>query len=229
MAVSLAQAVQRALGASSFGSGFCLRFVRTMLGVGPKFQTATRAFNATKHRHTTTPPAGVPVWWDQGRKTAKFPEGLGHVALSLGGGKIRSTDWPSKGKVGTTTIATLNRTWTKQRYRGWSEDINGVRVFTPGEVRGLMAVPSPKVSLSKVVQAARSGSKGAGVLIVQKALKREFGLDFSSGPGFFGPRTKDAYARWQRKMGFTGADADGIPGKKSLTRLGTKHNFIVVA
>jgi peptidoglycan hydrolase-like protein with peptidoglycan-binding domain len=67
------------------------------------------------------------------------------------------------------------------------------------------------------------------VLIVQKALKREFGLDFSSGPGFFGPRTKDAYARWQRKMGFTGADADGIPGKKNLTRLGTKHNFIVVA
>jgi hypothetical protein len=226
MAVSLAQAAQNALAATSFASGFCLRFVRTMLGVGSKFETATRAFNATKHRHTTTPPAGVPVWWDKGRTTTKFPEGLGHVALSLGGGKIRSTDWPSKGKVGTTTIAKLNATWTKQRYRGWSEDINGVRVFTPSTPPG--AVP-PKVSLSKVVQAAESGSKAAGVLIVQKALKREFGLDFSSGPGIFGPRTKDSYARWQRKMGFTGADADGIPGKKSLTRLGTKHKFTVVA
>jgi hypothetical protein len=223
MAVSLAKAVERALAATGFASGFCLRFVRTMLGVGPKFETATRAFNATKHRHTTTPPAGVPVWWDKGRTTAKFPEGLGHVALSLGGGKIRSTDWPSRGKVGTTTIAKLNATWTKQRYRGWSEDINGVRVTsTP-------PTPLTKVSLSKVVQAARSGSKAPGVLIVQKALKREFGLDFSSGPGFFGPRTKDAYARWQRKMGFTGADADGIPGKTSLTRLGTKHRFTVVA
>jgi hypothetical protein len=152
---------------------------------------------------------------------------LGHVALSLGGGKIRSTDWPSKGKVGTTTIATLNRTWTKQRYRGWSEDINGVRLpMTPGAPT---KVPPPKVSLSKVVQAARTGSKAAGVLIVQKALKAEVGLDFSSGPGFFGRRTKDSYARWQRKMGFTGADADGIPGKTSLARLGAKHKFTVVA
>jgi hypothetical protein len=197
-----------------------------MFGVGPKFETATRAFNGTQHRHTTTPPAGVPVWWDKGRTTAQFPEGLGHVAVSLGGGKIRSTDWPSKGKVGTTTIAKLNATWTKQRYRGWSEDINGVRVFIQPAIPG---TPPPKVSLSKVVQAARSGSKAPGVLIVQQALKREFGLDFSSGPGFYGPRTKDSYARWQRKLGFTGADADGFPGKKSLTRLGTKHRFTVVA
>jgi hypothetical protein len=221
MAVSLTQAVTKALGTGSFDSGFCLRFVRSMLGVGPKFLTATRAFNGTQHRHTTTPPPGVPVWWTAGRKTTKFPEGLGHVALSLGGGRIRSTDWPSKGKVGTTTIATLNATWTSQRYRGWSEDINGARVFTKA--------PPPKVSLSKVEQAARSGSKAAGVLIVQKALKAEFGLDFSSGPGFFGPLTKDSFSRWQRKLGFTGADADGIPGKKSLTRLGAKYGFTVVA
>ncbi|MCS0639415.1 peptidoglycan-binding protein [Streptomyces sp. LP05-1] len=43
---------------------------------------------------------------------------------------------------------------------------------------------------------------------------------YVSGPG---PRWTDAdrrsYAKWQRKLGFTGADADGVPGHTSWTAL----------
>lgn len=63
------------------------------------------------------------------------------------------------------------------------------------------------------------------VLIVQKALKKEVGLNYLSGPGYFGPKTKAAYAAWQRKLGFKGADADGVPGPTSLTALAKKAGF----
>jgi peptidoglycan hydrolase-like protein with peptidoglycan-binding domain len=38
--------------------------------------------------------------------------------------------------------------------------------------------------------------------------------------GLFGAMTQDAYRAWQRRCGFRGSDADGIPGKISLQRLG---------
>jgi hypothetical protein len=43
-----------------------------------------------------------------------------------------------------------------------------------------------------------------------------------------GPLTRAAYKKWQQKLGFRGADADGIPGFTSLKRLGAKHGFGVV-
>jgi hypothetical protein len=74
----------------------------------------------------------------------------------------------------------------------------------------------------------RTRTKSNAVLIIQKALAVEVGLDFSSGPGIPGPRTRKAYAAWQRRLGFRGDDANGIPGYTSLLRLGTKRGFGVV-
>jgi hypothetical protein len=85
------------------------------------------------------------------------------------------------------------------------------------------------VDLSVVVAAAKGKSRADGVLTVQRALKKEVGLDFSSGPAFFGPLTRAAYAKWQQKLGFKGSDADGIPGMTSLKKLGDKHGFDVKA
>jgi murein DD-endopeptidase MepM/ murein hydrolase activator NlpD len=55
---------------------------------------------------------------------------------------------------------------------------------------------------------------------VQAALKKTVGLDYSSGPGTWGPKTKAAYKKYQKSLGYTGADADGVPGPDSLTKLG---------
>ncbi|TCS93783.1 putative peptidoglycan binding protein [Pseudofulvimonas gallinarii] len=44
--------------------------------------------------------------------------------------------------------------------------------------------------------------------------------------GWYGNGTTAAYATWQRRLGFTGLDATGIPGPTSLTSLG-QNRFVV--
>ncbi|WP_329292827.1 endolysin [Streptomyces pseudovenezuelae] len=98
----------------------------------------------------------------------------------------------------------------------------------------------PKVSLAHVVYAARhdpAAAQGhtthkAEVLIVEKALKAEGLLPGQYVDGSFGTKTVTAYARWQRSPaggGYTGDDADGIPGEKSLKLLAARHGFTVTA
>jgi len=98
----------------------------------------------------------------------------------------------------------------------------------------------PRVSLKHVVYAALHDPAAAQghtthkteVLIVERALKAEGLLAAHYVDGSFGTKTLTAYARWQRSPaggGFTGADADGIPGEKSLRLLAARHGFHVVA
>jgi hypothetical protein len=70
------------------------------------------------------------------------------------------------------------------------------------------------------------------VVWVQKALVLEGLLSDSDphwGRGSFGSMTVSAYKAWQNRLGYVGADADGIPGQASLSRLGSKWGFHVVA
>jgi hypothetical protein len=70
------------------------------------------------------------------------------------------------------------------------------------------------------------------VIWVQKALVLEGLLSDSDtrwGRGSFGSMTVSAYAAWQRRLGYSGADANGVPGQTSLTKLGAKWGFHVVA
>jgi peptidoglycan hydrolase-like protein with peptidoglycan-binding domain len=56
------------------------------------------------------------------------------------------------------------------------------------------------------------------VRAVQRALRGK-GYDVAVD-GNFGAQTTSAYARWQRRLGFSGLDANGLPGRTSLERLG---------
>ncbi|MFE1749011.1 N-acetylmuramoyl-L-alanine amidase [Streptomyces anandii] len=96
----------------------------------------------------------------------------------------------------------------------------------------------PKVSLAHIVYAAKHDpaaaqghtSHKAEVLLVEKALKAEGLLSAQWVDGSFGSKTVTAYARWQRSPaggGFTGDDADGIPGMTSLKLLAARHGFTV--
>ncbi|MFE6493411.1 peptidoglycan-binding protein LysM [Streptomyces sp. NPDC057748] len=102
------------------------------------------------------------------------------------------------------------------------------------------AAPStkPTVDLSNLIAAARRdpGLKQGGtthaadVRIVEAALKSEGLLAAKyAGDGSFGSTTVTAYAAWQRRCGYTGSAADGIPGKASLEKLGAKRGFKVKA
>ncbi|MFB7512402.1 peptidoglycan-binding protein [Streptomyces sp. NPDC056144] len=98
---------------------------------------------------------------------------------------------------------------------------------------GVLADADVVVRLSRVVAAARldpTGPQGsaahrADVLPVERALVAEGLLAAPWADGSFGTRTKAAYAAWQRRCGFTGPDADGVPGEGTLRRLGRTHGF----
>ena len=92
----------------------------------------------------------------------------------------------------------------------------------------------PVVDLSQLVAAAHSNPEAAGtpvtysgVRTVEAALVDEGLLAKRRSDGHYGTTTVTAYAAWQRRLGYTGRDADGIPGKTSLARLGAKHGFTV--
>ncbi|MFI6447085.1 peptidoglycan-binding protein [Kitasatospora sp. NPDC050543] len=110
----------------------------------------------------------------------------------------------------------------------------------PGEASlrrllGRLPGERPAVSVAHLVAAARTDpgggqghrTYGTEVKIVEQALVDEGLLDPAWVDGSFGTRTVTAYAAWQRRLGYTGSAADGIPGHGSLSRLGDAHGFIV--
>ncbi|MBP5931817.1 endolysin [Streptomyces sp. LBUM 1479] len=101
------------------------------------------------------------------------------------------------------------------------------------------ATGRPVVDLSELVKAAKGDppKKGtpvsyAGVKVVEAALVAEGLLAKNLADGHFGTATVDAYSRWQLRIwpGAStepGGDADGTPGKTSLTKLGKRRGFDV--
>jgi hypothetical protein len=95
----------------------------------------------------------------------------------------------------------------------------------PGKPAG-----KPVVWLSHLIGAAKrdpSGAQGATtykaeVLLVEKALVALGYLDKRWADGSFGLKTRDAFGVIQHHLGYTGDDANGIPGKHSLTWLALK-------
>ena len=69
----------------------------------------------------------------------------------------------------------------------------------------------------------------SNVRVIETALNKEGLLAKKYLDGSFGTKTIEAYKKWQVRLGFTGEDADGIPGRESLKRLGGKYGFKVVS
>lgn len=111
--------------------GYCLRETRECLGVGAGAPDAISAWEAAKHKHPETDPRkiprGVPVFWGGSEH--------GHVALSSGfGGKCFSTDIRRAGYFDQVPIAEIEEKWGL-KLLGWTEDLNGVRVWSPPRAR----------------------------------------------------------------------------------------------
>lgn len=66
------------------------------------------------------------------------------------------------------------------------------------------------------------------VKIVEMALVSEKLMDLGQVDGRYGTIAKEAYKKWQVKLGYKGADADGVAGFNSLKALGAKHGFEVI-
>lgn len=118
----------------------------------------------------------------------------------------------------------------------WTAFLKGVQALLDAENgdSGAPAPPKPAelptVSLKHVIEAARkdpSRPQGgtthkAEVLLVEKALDQLNYLTPGLVDGSFGTSTITAYVKLQRHLGYSGAAADGIPGKHSLTWLGQR-------
>lgn len=136
----------------------------------------------------------------------------------------------------------------------WEElaEVNGLRdphtikpgqvLKVPGRTPAPKSKPAPKpatvyVDLSNVVSAARRDpglrqggtTHKADALRVERALHAEGLLNAAWVDGSFGTKTREAYSRWQRRCGYRGTAADGIPGRASLTKLGARHGWEVKA
>lgn len=211
-------------------TGMCLVFSRSAFEVSAYYGSAALAWRQAEHKHVVNPgrcPAGVPVFWLGGS------HGYGHIAVSIGGGLVRSTDWPRGGQVGTAAISTISRTWGQQ-FMGWTEDLNRVRIYTPsGRGRG---ESKPNLDLSNVVRATRNeGAIYHGVKL-KKAVAAEVGKGkMNLGSSKLGPEFRAQYRLVQIKfLRLQGAEQgrssiDGLPGRRSLGWLGDRHGFNVVS
>lgn len=121
-----------------------------------------------KHVGDRNPPRGVPVAFKGGS------HGFGHRAISLGDGRIRSTDMdPTRyhaGSTGTTTIRQIEISMN-QEYLGWSETMSGVLIPggpKPKKTRG------PKVdhAIADLKLATGNGERGDLIASALKTLQK---------------------------------------------------------
>jgi hypothetical protein len=143
-------------------------------------------------------------------------DGIEHVGLVVGDGPT--------GKISTIEGNTLNAVARRVRSRsdvaGYGRPKYGLGV-TPTPPA---PTPTPEVPVSGTVifeDVYPDAPVSESVRIVQRALDK-----FKSpvtADGDFGLKTKAAYAGWQRYLGFTGSDANGVPGYTSLSRLAARH------
>lgn len=122
-------AVKKACSQVTCTPGACLETVRGWWNIPVGAASAIAAWRAVPagQRHSFyTPPLGVPVFWSGGA------DGYGHVAISLGNGYVRETDVGGEGLVHTTLISAIHAEDSKLVYLGWTETLNGVRVYTEG-------------------------------------------------------------------------------------------------
>ncbi|WP_225847543.1 peptidoglycan-binding protein [Streptomyces sp. HPF1205] len=156
---------------------------------------------------------------------------VGQALVAAGFGKhYAKGPGPDWGQADTLNYADFQRSLG---YKG--TDADGV----PGEtsLRRLFggAIPLAAVAHADLVAAARHDPGGQGkpkshpdpVFTVELALVAEGLLERQRADGSFGTKTITAYAALQRRYGYTGQMADGIPGNESLTRLGRAHGFTV--
>jgi hypothetical protein len=116
---SAEQTAKNAEADSTNDPGYCLQQCRMWAGIGSMYPDASTAWRNTNDRHPgdMNAPRGSAVYWTGGS------HGYGHIAISVGGGKVRSTDAGGSGHVATVSIGWVHDHWGLP-YAGWAWDIN---------------------------------------------------------------------------------------------------------
>ncbi len=198
-------------------------------------KTAFQAYPSVyTHKITDTSkvPAGAVVYWTEGT--------YGHATLSIGGGKVASTDILRQGLVDLVPIQLIADRWMGGDKGYWVDPVwfsmaggsSGLKapvIAAPPVVNPAPAPPvvpvvkKPIVSLKALRHAYLVPTFSySGMVPVRKSL---------GGPSISKrrvPLDKVRYSRWQKSLGYSGIDADGIPGKQSLKALAKKYKEFTV-
>jgi hypothetical protein len=191
----------------------CLMEVRQYYGIPAVAPTAYDAWINTPsaRRHVSSPPPrGYPVFWSR-PGTSPRP---GHVAISLGDGMVRSTDWPTAGKVGNARISDISAAWGLT-YLGWTTSLNGYSVW------------ARTVSAAKVTARAKTGGWDVpNVRPVEAALYHAKYLALARVNGYWAkPQTTDAYKKWEHHLNIT---ENGVPGLPDLRKLARRSVYMFI-
>lgn len=187
-------AADRMMSWRTYKPGLCLQAVDVALqkpqSDRPGFYTyALRALETVpeRNRHTDrTPPKGAIVFFSAGGN------GYGHICISVGGGNVVSTDIPSSGRVGVTSIAAIEKAWGR-KFLCWTNWVMGYNVTT-----AKAAAPAPAGSVKHI-------TVNRTVKAVQKAVG-------AAQDGIWGPETDSKVRAFQKRHGLT---VDGIWGPRT--------------
>lgn len=101
--------------------GYCLKWCRLRADIPALYPDAATAWKYAHHRHKGDryPPRGAMVYWLGGSA------GYGHIAVSVGNGRIRSTDAGGAGHVATVDVGWVEAHWGLP-FAGWADNVNDV-------------------------------------------------------------------------------------------------------
>jgi hypothetical protein len=214
------KALQRAAATKSCLEGMCLYHVRRYFGIPRKYDSAHDAWLHARNRHSGTPPRGAVVFWRSRSVSGQY----GHIALSLGGGIVRSTDWPYAGHVSNAKISDISIKWGLD-YDGWTWNLNDHGIWAPTVDLSNVAAVARKSKSKSGLQSVRGP---VGVRRVEYSLYRRGLFPRFRVNRWWNKYTTRAYAAWQRRLGYSGSDADGVPGITSLRRLARLRPYRIV-
>jgi len=218
----------------------CLALVRTARGVDPMYASALQAWNGATDKHPLTTsanwskvPVGAPIFY----RSSTYGHIVTFAGVTSAGPLCYTNDVAGPGKVSMVSPLWFVSHW-RQPILGWTGDLNGVKLNLTAP-KPIKPQPANTVSLSDAIKAAKldpsrpgqthTAGSGSDVLLIEKALASKNLLSTAHVDGHYGTTTIDAYKKWQRRLGFVGKDADGIPGKVSLQRLADGQPWRVIA
>ncbi|HEY1175223.1 MAG TPA: peptidoglycan-binding protein [Phytomonospora sp.] len=121
------------------------------------------------------------------------------------------------------------RRWLLTRGAATAAAVAAGAVWAPTAAGAALAtVDHELVLVAAMVDPPKSGTGitpgcGPSVTAVEQALDAKNFLAASAVDGHYGTSTISAYAAYQRSLGYSGLDANGLPGPSSLVSLGTNR------
>jgi hypothetical protein len=199
------------------GSGawlnLCQMFSRQCVGAPPFGTSAREAFNGTaeefRHQSSPPPPGSIAYYGFRDR-------GAGHAVFAVNGGFVWSNDILRRGHIDRVRWDVFESRW-KLPYRGW------ISACPAGELPVQRANDKPCYRQGKKVYQSKmqlEQDDSDSVWNLQVALIAR-GFEFENGPsGYYGAHTRRNVAAFQKRRGWSGADADGLAGPATIGSLG---------